>query len=150
MNRVSQVLQQYFSLAKNHPIEEITHSYGVFIIATILAHARGLNPELASIAGLFHDIDKTETGTNPSLHAKTGAARTKQILLDSNQFSRTEISIIEKAVAHHMEKVILHSEYDELLKDADILERFASQIRDDWTSIHGKRLNAVKKELGIS
>lgn len=44
------------------------HLYGVATICSILAIKRGLNPEIASAAGMLHDIYSYRTGIVLSMH----------------------------------------------------------------------------------
>ncbi len=147
MERSNLVLQEFLILTKDQRIEVILHSYGVFLMTKLLAKTRNLNPDLACVAGLLHDISKVVDGVDDLTHAKLGAARAKAMLGDNKLFSGNEIAIIEQAIKHHMEKVALHTPYDELLKDADVLEKYLSQTTDDWTSIHGKRLASLPREF---
>jgi HD superfamily phosphodiesterase len=49
-----------------------THTYGVAQLCALLAVKRGLDPVLASIIGLLHDVNIYKTGVR-SLHSHNGA-----------------------------------------------------------------------------
>lgn len=103
-------------------VYELKHSSGVIQIGRLLAQKRGLNPELAGIACVLHDIHVNETGDDTS-HASRGALIAEQMLRDTNKFDEEEITLIVQAVKNHSDKhIISDNPYDELVKDADVFE----------------------------
>lgn len=66
-----------------------------------------------------------------------------------NVFSEDERKIILSAIFHHSDKKHIHDEYDELLKDADVLQHFL--FSDNWHIHYDRelRLNKVLSELSI-
>jgi HD superfamily phosphodiesterase len=97
------------------------HLYGVSATAALLARVRGLDEELAAAAGMLHDLISYEAG-EPLDHAPRGAVQAKEILEQMKAFTADEISCIASAIAHHSEKALSHGPYEELLKDADVLQ----------------------------
>ena len=57
----------------------IAHLYGVSLAATIIAKKRGLDPELAAIAAMLHDLHAYKTGSYDD-HAHLGAELARKIL----------------------------------------------------------------------
>lgn len=99
------------------------HLYGVSQSAAFLALQRGLNSELAAIAGMLHDIATYESG-NPANHGPRSAERAVGILQELDAFSPEEIAEVQNAVARHSDKSGRHHPFAELLKDADVLQHF--------------------------
>lgn len=124
------------------------HSYGVSHCCVLLAAKRGLNTELAAAIGLLHDVYRYKTGIS-ALHSQNGAEMVrvafKYIMKDI--FSDDEQIIIKSAIYHHANKGYVHDEYDELLKDADVIQRLALDNTYGW--FYGKRLINTMKELSL-
>lgn len=97
------------------------HLYGVSATAVLLARLRGLDEELACAAGMLHDLVSYESA-NPDNHAVRSAERARQILTELGTFASEEIECIASAISHHSDKGAVHGLYDELLKDADVLQ----------------------------
>lgn len=98
------------------------HSYGVSQCCVLLALKRGLDPELAAVIGLLHDIYSYKTGLT-ALHSENGADMVRVVFKRDlrDLFSEDEQTIIKSAIYHHSDKGHVHDEYDELLKDSDVL-----------------------------
>ena len=97
------------------------HLYGVSLFAVLLARKRGLDEELAAASGMLHDISSYITG-NSFDHAVHSAALSRRILAEVGGFSKSEIETIYLAILYHSNKGETHDPYDELLKDADVLQ----------------------------
>jgi len=97
------------------------HLYGVSLTATLLAVQRNLDPELAGVAGMLHDLVTYESG-DPTDHGPRSAVRAGEILREAGDFSEEEISAIQSAIAHHSDKADEHGSLEELMKDADVLQ----------------------------
>jgi len=97
------------------------HLYGVSLTATMLAAQRGFDQELASIAGMLHDLTSYETG-DPTDHAPRSARRAAEILRSLGFFTKAEVEAIASAIRHHSDKASVHGPFEELLKDADVLQ----------------------------
>jgi len=108
-----------------------------------------LDLELAAIIGLLHDVYSYKTGVI-AWHSQNGAEMVrvafKYVLADL--FSEEEQTIIKSAIYHHANKDIVHDDYDELLKDSDILQRLSFDTTYGWA--YGQRLRCVMKELSLS
>lgn len=99
------------------------HLYGVSQSAAFLALQRGLDTELAAIAGMLHDLATYESGDSVN-HGPRSAERAGSILRKLDAFTPAEIQAIQDAITHHSDKADNHSPLAELLKDADVLQHF--------------------------
>lgn len=96
------------------------HLYGVSQFCALIALKRGENVELATMAGMLHDIYsfiKRDTKN----HAHKGATMAKEILSSLQIIGEEEIKIICDAIYTHSEKELEHSKFNEVLIDADVL-----------------------------
>jgi len=118
----------------------------VSLTATFLAHLRGLDSELAGVAGMLHDVASFESG-DPTDHGRRGAERAGDILRESGHFTEAEITIIQSAIAHHSDKASVHGPFEELLKDADVLQRYLYNPQLEAHPRHGERRRQLVTEL---
>jgi hypothetical protein len=125
------------------------HTYGVAQCCTMIAAKRGLNPELAHISGLLHDIYTYFTGSS-LCHAISGADMVRLAIRDMHILTNEEKEIILSSIFYHSDKVRIHDKYDEVLKDADVLQPFLydAHFRAYYPVI--PRLNKVLEEFGIT
>ncbi len=105
--------------AETHRIASV-HLYGVAGYAALLALRRGISVELATVAGLLHDVSTYATGDSKN-HAGRSAGMARSCLKSSGQFTPEEIAAVCNAIAHHSDKDVQHEPLDEVLKDADVL-----------------------------
>lgn len=98
------------------------HSYGVSYMSALIAAKRKENIELATIAGMLHDIAKFifVENTNEN-HAVQGAKIALDWLQKINITSEEENLLICNAIANHDDKTKIDSPFDEVIKDADVL-----------------------------
>ena len=124
------------------------HSYGVSQCCSILATKRGLSTELATVIGLLHDVYRFKTGIT-EFHSQNGAEMVRVAFKFDlkDLFSDDEQTIIKSAIYHHANKNLIHDEYDELLKDGDVLQW--SSFDDTFGWIYGQRLVDIMKELSL-
>lgn len=124
------------------------HSYGVAQCCALLALRRGPDVELATVIGLLHDIYTYKTGCT-ALHSHNGAEMMRVVFKSElrDLFSEEEQTIIKSAIYHHSDKEHVHDEYDELLKDSDILQHLS--FDDTYEPTRGQRLLHTVKELGL-
>lgn len=126
------------------------HLYGVGQAAALIALKRGHDrkyAELAQISGMLHDyISYMEHDTDDHAHRCEPVVR--KILNDSKAFTDDEINMICKAVYNHSDKQTTHDEFDEILKDADVLQHWLrNPLEDFWWSI--ERTSALIKEFEL-
>ena len=124
------------------------HLYGVAQACALLALKRGLDAELCTVSGMLHDIWVYKTG-DPTDHGRRGAPLAKEILSGLGCFAEAEIETICEAIAHHSIKDEVHGAYDELLKDADVLQHYLYNTLLPPLDKERARLAALRKELGI-
>jgi HD superfamily phosphohydrolase YqeK len=121
------------------------HTFGVADKCALLAKKRGLDPLLARACGMMHDLYAYKTGVRP-LHAVNGAemARVAFKRYLSGEFTPEEEMLIRSAIFHHSDKEHRHDPYDELLKDADVLQHDQYDGTDE-----NRRLTRLQQEFGL-
>lgn len=122
------------------------HLYGVAGNAALLALHRGLNPELATVCGLLHDISAYATGDRQN-HAGPSAAMARNCLNGSGLFTQEEVAAICSAIAHHSDKDKVHAPLDEVLKDPDVLQHCLHNPSQPPQEKHAGRYAALLEEL---
>lgn len=127
------------------------HLYGVGQAAAMLALKRGYSravAELAVIAGMLHDWCKYERDVDED-HAHESAADAQAILEKAGCFNPEEIEMIVQAIYKHSDKHVVDSDFDEILKDADVLQHYLrNPMEDFWLT--KKRIGAILQELGMT
>ena len=139
-------------MTKENPKEMrmyISHMYGVARFCTLLAIKRNVNIELAATCGMLHDIYYM-TGGSRDHHAAKGAEQARAILKGMNQYSDDEIAIITTAVARHSDKRKIHDPYDELLKDADVMDHCFDNADFPVAEWEMERYQNLLDELGMA
>jgi len=126
-----------------------SHMYGVSKFCTLLAEKRNLNAELATTCGMLHDIGYMAGGSSDN-HAREGAKRAETLLKEMKAYNDNEIKIITTAIANHSDKRTIHDDYDELLKDADVMDHCF--YNNDFSIVEWEidRYNNLLVELGIN
>ena len=99
----------------------IAHLYGVSLAATMIAKKRSMDPEIAAMAGMLHDLHAYKTGSYDD-HAHKGADLAREILGELKLTDEAETDMICSAIYHHDDKLVEDSRMDELLKDADVID----------------------------
>lgn len=97
------------------------HLYGVAQACALIAQKRGENVELAVVAGMLHDISAYATMDSAD-HAHKGAGMAEEIMKSLNVFTEEEIKIVCDAIYNHSDKGMIHTSFDEILKDADVMQ----------------------------
>ena len=129
-------------------ISAVAHLYGVSLAAQVLAKKRGLDPELAAMAGMLHDMHAYKTGSYDD-HAHLGADLARRILGKLELTDQKETDIICSAIYHHDDKAAIDSPMDELLKDADVFDHCFKDSSKPVKEKEQKRYEALCKELGL-
>lgn len=153
MERILKIRDYVNHIIDNIPSEEerkiaTVHTYGVAQFCTMIAVKRGLNPELAHISGLLHDIYTYFTGSS-LCHAISGADMARTAIRVMNIFTLEEKEIIASSIFYHSDKEHIHDEYDEVLKDADVLQHYWNDACFRIYKPFLPRLNKVLEEFGI-
>ena len=153
MNRIEKV-REYVDdiLIHMEDVEErrcaYVHLYGVSQACTMIAMKRNDNVELATIAGMLHDIYSYDTMDRID-HAHNGAVMAYDLLRKMDIFDENEIDIICSAIYNHSDKHITHSAFDEILKDADVFQHYLYNPLFDVAEHEKERLERLKKEFDL-
>ncbi len=128
MDRISIIrtymIEKLKSQAKNEGSLQAgyAHSYGVSYMCALIAAKRNENIELATIAGMLHDIVKfinfEETDEE---HGEQGSRIAHEWLQEINITKGDENALICNAIKNHEDKSNVGTPFDEVLKDADVL-----------------------------
>ena len=126
----------------------IAHLYGVSLAATMIAKKRGLDPELASMAAMLHDLHAYKTGSYED-HAHKGADLAREILGELKLTDEAETEIICSAIYHHDDKLITDAPMDEVLKDADVIHHCMNDLSKAIKEKEQARFASLCKEFGM-
>ena len=126
----------------------ISHMYGVARFCTLLAMKRNLDVELATTCGMLHDIFYM-TGGSSENHAVQGAEQAETILKAMSLYSSEEIKIITTAISRHSDKSAINDSYDELLKDADVMDHCLYNADFTVAEWEVERYNNLRSEFGL-
>lgn len=125
------------------------HLYGVAQFCALIALKRGENAELATMAGMLHDI-YTYAKMDSKDHAHKGAALAREILTSLQITTDDETNMICDAIYTHSEKEVVHSNFNEILVDADVLQHCLYNPTFEIKEHEKKRYEKLKLEFGIS
>ena len=126
----------------------IAHLYGVSLAATMIAKKRGLDPEIASMAAMLHDLHAYRTGSYDD-HAHKGADLAKEILGELKLTDETETDMICSAIYHHDDKLVTDGPMDEVLKDADVIHHCMNDLSKAIKEKEQARFDKLCEEFGI-
>ncbi len=126
----------------------INHLYGVSLAATMLAKKRGLDPELAAMAAMLHDLHAYKTGSYDD-HAHKGAELAREILEDLDLTDAAETDTICSAIYHHDDKLTVDGLMDEVLKDADVIHHCMNDMSKPIKEKEQARFDKLSKEFGF-
>jgi HD superfamily phosphodiesterase len=126
----------------------IVHLYGVSLAATMIAKKRRLDPELASMAAMLHDLYAYESGSYDD-HAHKGAELARQILGELKLTNEQETEMICSAIYHHDDKMVVDAPMDEALKDADVIHHCMNDLSKDIKEKEKARFERLLEEFGM-
>jgi predicted hydrolase (HD superfamily) len=153
MNRI-EILRKYIDeiLLNMTDVKErrsaYLHLYGVAQSCALIALKRGENAELATMAGMLHDIysyAKMDTRD----HAHEGAILAREILTSLRITNDDETKEICNAIYTHSEKEVLHSDFNEVLIDADVFQHCLYNPMFEIMAHEKNRYEKLKFEFGI-
>jgi HD superfamily phosphodiesterase len=127
MNRI-EVLRNYIDelILQMPDVEQrrhaFVHLYGVAQACTLIALKRGQDAELSTMAGMLHDV-YSYSRMDTQDHAHKGAVLAREILQTLKLTEDDETDLICQAIYTHSDKASVHPEFNELLKDADVLQQ---------------------------
>ena len=133
---------------KDEQRSAIVHLYGVSLAATMIAKRRGLDPELASMAGMLHDLYAYMNASYDD-HAHRGADLARDILSKLKLTDDNETELICCAIYHHDDKLVTDSPMDEVLKDADVLHHTLDDPTKEVKEHERERYIRLCREFGM-
>ncbi|MEG0309126.1 MAG: HD domain-containing protein [Clostridium sp.] len=155
MDRVQKVRAYVNKIINNNSSQDYQkdayiHTYGVAQLMSLMAMKQGLNTELAYIIGLLHDVYNYKTGIS-KYHSHSGMEMVRVALKYefTDVFSEDEKMIILSAIFHHSDKNHSHDEYDEILKDSDVLQRILNGENTEFPNRIKPRINRLVQEFCI-
>jgi len=162
LNMIHEIIQERCQRLsdKNRDIPlvwSIMHMYTTMQLAKIYAIKRNLNPELAGLVCVFHDIHSLHTGEHEN-HGERAAPYIKEIIQQYNMrwgseigvISEDEVETIVQAIRVHSDKTSVSDEpYTELLKDIDSLDAYLNGMEPWEKSSRLQRVKSALKELTL-
>ncbi len=154
MNRIELVRQSVDKILLRIPDAKMrrdayVHLYGVAQNCAILATKRKESVELAIVAGMLHDI-ATYINLDGVEHAHKSAIVAKDMLEQLNVFSKEEVDRICAAIYNHSDKSYTHTTFDELLKDADVMQHVFYNPLFEILEHEKERYVSVYQELNLN
>ena len=132
----------------NKRTSAIAHLYGVSLAATMIAKKRDLDPEIASMAAMLHDLHAYKTGSYED-HAHLGADLAKEILRELKLTDETETDMICSAIYHHDDKLVTDAPMDEVLKDADVIHHCMNDLSKPIKEKEQARFDKLCAKFGM-
>ena len=126
----------------------IAHLYGVALAATMIAKKRGLDPEIASMAAMLHDLHAYKAGSYDD-HAHKGADLAREILGELGLTNEEETEAICSAIYHHDDKLVVDGPMDEVLKDADVIHHCMNDLSKPIKEKEQARFDKLCAEFGM-
>ncbi len=126
----------------------IVHLYGVSLAATMIAKKRGLDPELASMAAMLHDLHAYKSGSYDD-HAHKGAELAREILGKLELTTEEEAETICSAIYPHDDKYAVDAPMDEVLKDADVIHHCMNDLSKKVKDKEKARYASLCEEFGM-
>lgn len=126
------------------------HLYGVGMAAAMIALKRGHDrayAELAEIAGMLHDYISYQ-GRDGVNHAHECEPVIREILMETKEFTKDEIEMICTAVYKHSDKKVVDGEFDEILKDADVMQHWLRNPMEDFWYDQQRTMKLIE-EFGL-
>ena len=126
----------------------IVHLYGVSLGATMIAKKRRLDPEIAAMAAMLHDLYAYKTGSYDD-HAHKGADLAREILGALKLTDDAETELICSAIYHHDDKLVMDDPMDEVLKDADVIHHCMNDLSKAVKEKEQARFEKLCAEFGM-
>lgn len=130
----------------NNRKDGLEHLFNVANMAIFLAEIENLDPELAAIIGILHDLAAYKFCSHFD-HANRSSMLAKTILTNSTLFTDEEIKLIVKAIKNHSFKDKIDDSYSELIKNADLLVQHLNEPDAVFSKDKQLRLNNIFKSL---
>ena len=146
-NHIDEVLSSVTDIGDRR--HAVSHLYGVAQACALIALKRGQNAELAVMAGMLHDI-YSHAKKDIEDHAHKGTIMAREILETLEITNDKETDIICDAIYNHSEKEAVHSDFDEVLKDADIFQSCLYNPTIEILPEKKNRYERLKREFGMT
>ena len=124
------------------------HLHGVSLAAVMIAKKRGFDAELAAMAGLLHDLYAYDSGSYDN-HAHLGAEYARVLPKRLDITTEDETDLICSAIWHHDSKADIDTPFDELLKDADVIDHSLSDPTKEVKPHERERYDRLCEEFGL-
>lgn len=124
------------------------HLYGVAQSCALIGLKRGENAELAVMAGMLHDL-YSYVNMDTNEHARSGALFARAILIFLDITTEEESELICNAIYSHSDKENIHSNFTEVLIDADVMQHCLYNPMLGIKEHERARYENLKCEFGI-
>ena len=154
MSRIKDLQKQVYKVLEKIEDDDkrakaVAHLHGVALAAAILAKKRGEDAELATMAGLLHDLYAYKTGSYDD-HAHLGAEYARKLLEKLALTTDGQTDAICSAIWHHDSKAEVDGPMDEILKDADVIDHSLSDPTKEVKAHEQERYTKLREELGLA
>ena len=129
-------------------VSAINHLYGVSLAAVMIAKHRGMDPEVAAMAAMLHDLHAYKSGSYDD-HAHLGAELAREILGRLEITDEAETESICSAIYHHDDKAAVDGPMDEVLKDADVMHHCLNDPSKPVKEKERVRFERLCEEFGL-
>ena len=154
MSRIKDLQKQVHKVLEkiedgNQRLKAVSHLHGVALAAAMLAKKRGEDAELATMAGLLHDLYAYKSGSYDD-HARLGAEYARKLLEKTALTTPEETDVVCSAILHHDSKAETDGPMDEILKDADVIDHSLSDPTKEVKAHEVARYAKLCEELGLA
>lgn len=150
MSRIKELQKYVHHVVEDNEKEanQIAHLHGVALAAAILAKKRGVDAELATMAGLLHDLYAYKSGSYDD-HAHLGSDYARKVLNKLEITTPEETEVVCTAIYNHDSKDTMDGPLDEILKDADVLHHTLGDPTKEVKEHEKARYEKLCVELGL-
>ncbi|MFX0114811.1 MAG: HD domain-containing protein [Candidatus Hodarchaeota archaeon] len=136
----------------------IANMYSTCQLAKLLALKRDIDPELAGLACVFHDIHTILTGSSKN-HGMKAEPHVREIVAEYNEkwrlqlpaIAENELERLVNAVKDHSDKIAISEDpLAELVKDVDTLDAYLHGMTTEVSNGRLNRANQVLEELSLN
>lgn len=124
------------------------HLYGVAQACALIAMKRGVDVELATMAGMLHDLHIYKSGDGRD-HAREGALLAREVLCALGLTDARETDLICAAIHNHSTKDGCFAQLDEALIDADVIQHVLYDATKPVMPHEAERFARLAEEFGL-
>lgn len=140
---IDEVRQLMTAIIGSEP-DEMAHMELVVEHVLKLCKVRRLDPSLAEMAAMLHDVGRWISSEETGGHGKRGA-RLATRLLEPYELSPELVGTITRAIKNHTKKDRVDDDYSELIKDADALAHDAEAVDLAEKPMEAFRIKSMQK-----